>query len=82
MITRDVAASAVADLAFAPPRAALAVTLRDEIHLLPIRLTVSDPADPVSSPRMVQVPNGTPDLDDRNVVVVADDGPHGFGCDL
>ncbi|MGZ8808076.1 MAG: pyridoxamine 5'-phosphate oxidase family protein [Mycobacterium sp.] len=45
---------------------------------MPISLTVSEPADPASSPRMVQVPGGTPDLDDRNVVVVADDGPQWF----
>jgi hypothetical protein len=56
----------------------LAATVRDEIQLLPIRLSVNEPADPASSPRTVQVPNGTPDLDDRNVVVVADDGPQWF----
>ena len=78
MITRDVEVSAVADLALAPPRAALAATVRDEIQLLPIRLSVTDPAHPASSPRTVQVPNSTPDLDDRNVVVVADDGPQWF----
>lgn len=78
MITRDVEVSAVADLAFAPPRAALAASVSDEIHVLPICLTVSDPADPAASPRMVQVPDGTPDLDGRNVVLVADDGPQWF----
>jgi hypothetical protein len=56
----------------------LATTVRDEIQLLPIHLSVDDPADPASSPRTVQVPNGTPDLDDRNVVVVTDDGPEWF----
>lgn len=78
MITRDVEVSAVAELASAPPRAALAATVGDEIHLLPIRLSVTDPAHPASSPRTVQVPNGTPDLDGRDVVVVADDGPQWF----
>lgn len=78
MIIRDVEVSAVADLAFAPPRAALAATVSDEIHLLPIRLKVSATADPASSPWMVQVPDSTPDLDHRNVVLVADDGPQWF----
>ncbi|GAB3217005.1 hypothetical protein GCM10027535_05010 [Mycolicibacterium hippocampi] len=78
MITREVEASAVADLAFAPPRAALAAVLGDEIHLLPIRLTVGEPGDPASSPRLVQVPDDTPDLDGHDVVTVADDGPQWF----
>jgi Pyridoxamine 5'-phosphate oxidase len=78
LITRDVEASAVADLALAPPRAALAACVDDEIQLLPIGLNVEDPADPASSPRSVRVPTGTPDLGDRNVVVIADDGPQWF----
>lgn len=78
MITRDVEASAVADLALTPPRAALATVVDDEIHLLPISLNTEDPADPALSPRMVQVPEGTPDLGDRDVVVIADDGPQWF----
>jgi hypothetical protein len=78
LIIRDVEASAVADLASAPPRAALAATVGGEIQLLPIRLSVTDPAHPASSPRTVQVPQGTPDLDGHNVVVVADDGPQWF----
>jgi len=78
LITRDVEASAVADLALTPPRAALSAVFDDEIQLLPISLSVEDPADPASSPRMVQVPEGTPDLADRNVVVIADDGPQWF----
>jgi nitroimidazol reductase NimA-like FMN-containing flavoprotein (pyridoxamine 5'-phosphate oxidase superfamily) len=78
VIIRDVGVDDVADLAFAPPRAALAATVSNEIHLLPIRLTVSDPADLAASPRMVQVPDGTPNLDGRSVVAVADDGPQWF----
>jgi hypothetical protein len=78
LITRDVEASAIADLALAPPRAALAASVDDEIHLLPISLSIETPADPASSPRMVQVPQSAPDLADRNVVVVADDGPQWF----
>jgi len=78
LITRDVEASAVADLALAPPRAALAAVVDDEIQLLPISLSVEAPDDPASSPRMVQVAEDTPDLDNRSVVVVADDGPQWF----
>ncbi len=78
MITRDVEASAVADLALAPPRAALAATVDDEILVLPVSVTVEEPADPASSPRIVQVPKGNPDLVGRNVVVIADDGPQWF----
>jgi hypothetical protein len=78
LITRDVEASAVADLALAPPRAALAAAVDDEIHLLPISLSIEAPADPASSPRMVAVPEEAPDLADRDVVVIADDGPQWF----
>jgi Pyridoxamine 5'-phosphate oxidase len=68
----------VADLALTPPRAALAATVDGEIHVLPVNSRVEDPADPASSPRMVQVPTNAPDLADRNVVVIADDGPQWF----
>jgi hypothetical protein len=78
LITRDVEASAVADLALVPPRAALAAVVDDEIHLMPISLSIEARADPASSPRLVQVPTEAPDLADRNVVVVADDGPQWF----
>ena len=78
MITRDVEASAVADLALSPPRAALAATRDDEIHVLPVNVTLEEPADPASSPRIVRFPAGSPDLPDRNVVVIADDGPQWF----
>ncbi len=78
MITRDVEASAVADLALSPPRAALAVTVDDEILVLPTSVDLDEPVDPAWSPRIVQVPEGSPDLADRNVVLVADDGPQWF----
>jgi hypothetical protein len=78
VITRDVEASAVADLALTPPRAALAATVDDEILVLPVTLTLEEPAEPASSPRIVQVPEGHPDLAGRNVVVIADDGPEWF----
>jgi Pyridoxamine 5'-phosphate oxidase len=76
LIIRDVEASAVADLALAPPRAALAATVDNEIHVLPIDLSTR--GDPASSPRMVKVPKDAPDLANRNVVAIADDGPQWF----
>jgi Pyridoxamine 5'-phosphate oxidase len=78
VITRDVEVSAVADLAISPPRAALAATVDDEIVLLPASVTLDEPANPVSSPRTVQVPQDNADLAGRNVVVIADDGPQWF----
>ncbi len=51
MITRDVEVSAVADLALSPPRAALAAAVDDEIVVLPVSVTLEEPADPASSPR-------------------------------
>lgn len=78
MISRDVDADAVADLAVSPPRAALAATVDDEIHVLPVHVSLETPADPTRSPRVVRVPDGGPDLAGRNVVVLADDGPQWF----
>ena len=78
MITRDVEASAVADLALSPPRAALATFGDDEILVLPVSVTLEEPDDPATSPRIVRVPEGGPDVAGRNVVVVADDGPQWF----
>jgi hypothetical protein len=68
----------VADLALAPPRAALAATVDDEIHVPPISLSVKDPTDLDSSPRIVRVPEDAPGLADRNVLVISDDGPQWF----
>ena len=78
MITREVEATAVADLAYAPPRASLATTVENEILLLPISLTLEDPTDPGFSPRVLLVPKDCPDLAGQSVVVVADDGPQWF----
>jgi hypothetical protein len=78
VIIRDVEASAVADLALSPPRAALAATVDDEILVLPVGVTLEDAADPAVSPRIVQVPQGNPDLAGCDVVVIADDGPEWF----
>jgi Pyridoxamine 5'-phosphate oxidase len=78
VIARDVEVSAVADLALSPPRAALATFGDDEITILPVSVALEEPADPAASPRIVRVPEGSPDLAGRNVVVVADDGPQWF----
>ena len=78
MITRDVAPDDVADLALAPPRAALATIIDDEITLLPVDVTLEEPFDPASSPRLVRLASDMPDLSGRDVVVVADDGPQWF----
>jgi pyridoxamine 5'-phosphate oxidase-like protein len=78
VITRDVEASAVADLALSPPRAALATFGDGELVVLPVSVDLEEPADPATSPRIVRVPEGGPDLAGRNVVVVADDGPQWF----
>lgn len=78
MITRDVEPAVVADLALAPPRAALASVVDDEICVLPVEVTLDNPSDPGGSTRVVRVPGGTPDLVGRNVVVIADDGPQWF----
>ncbi|GAA0250353.1 hypothetical protein GCM10010492_58140 [Saccharothrix mutabilis subsp. mutabilis] len=78
MITRDVDASAVADLARTPPRAALAAVVDDRIHLVPVEAALEQPGDPATSARVVRVPGDAPDLAGRDVVVVADDGPQWF----
>jgi hypothetical protein len=78
VITRDVEASALADLAVSPPRAALAAFAGGELVALPVTVTLEEPVDSASSPRIVRVPEESPDLADRNVVVIADDGPQWF----
>lgn len=78
MITRDVEPTAVADLALAPPRAALAAVVDDEITVFPVDVTLEEQSDPALSPRRVRVPTDGPGLAGRDVVVVADDGPQWF----
>lgn len=46
--------------------------------LLPVNVTLEEPGKPASSPRIVQLPPGHPDVAGRNVVVIADDGPQWF----
>ena len=77
-ISRDVEAEHVADLALAPPRAALAASIDGTIHLLPATVTLADPSDPRSSARLVQLPADAPDLTGRDIVLVTDDGPQWF----
>lgn len=78
MITREVPVAAVADLALAPPRAALAATVDDRIGLWPVDVALQDPADPASSAWVVRLPESARDLTGSQVVVVADDGPQWF----
>ncbi|ULP42638.1 pyridoxamine 5'-phosphate oxidase family protein [Mycobacterium lentiflavum] len=78
MITRDVEVGAVADLALAPPRAALAAVIDNDIRLLPVAVALEEPADPATSARIVRVTADSPDLGGCPVVVVADDGPQWF----
>lgn len=56
----------------------MAATVDDEIRVLPVNVSLENRADPAGSPRIVRVPDGSPNLADRNVVVVADDGPQWF----
>jgi hypothetical protein len=77
MIIRDVAVSMVDDLVVSPPRVALAATVDGQITVYPVRATLAGPAG-LAATRIVQVPQGTPDLCGRKVVVVADDGPQWF----
>ena len=68
----------MADLALSHPRAALAATVGEELLVLPVLVTLEGPVDPASSPRIVQVSAGNPDLSGREVVVIVDDGPQWF----
>ena len=72
-VSRDVEARDVADLALAPLRAALAASIDGTIHLQPVTVTLADRSDPGSSTRLVELPEGTPDLAGRDVILVVDD---------
>jgi hypothetical protein len=78
MLSCRVEPAAVADLALAPPRAALAVVIDDAIGLFPVDVTLADRSDAEHSPRFVRAPDDAPDLTGRDVVIVADDGPEWF----
>jgi hypothetical protein len=77
-ISRDVEPEHIADLALAPPRAAMAANINGTIHLLPATVTLADPSDPRSSTRLVHLPADAPDLTGRDIVLVTDDGPQWF----
>jgi hypothetical protein len=77
-VSRDVEVRDVADLALAPPRAALAVSIDGTVYLLPAAVTLADRSDPGSSTRLIGVPEDAPDLAGRDVVLVVDDGPQWF----
>lgn len=71
-ITRDVAPSALRDLATAPPRATVAFVERG-VELLPARARFTDDGH-----RFAVRSEDAPDLAGREVVVVIDDGPYWF----
>ena len=72
-VTRDVEPAAVGDLLEHPPRATLAFTADGEVEVLPVRAVARDGIDTFGVR-----PHGAPDLADREVVLVRDDGPYWF----
>ena len=72
-VTRDVEAAAVVDLLEHPPRATLAFTADGEVEVLPVRAVARDGVDTFGVR-----PERAPDLADREVVLVRDDGPYYF----
>jgi hypothetical protein len=72
-VTRDVDPAALQDLYGAPPRASVAFVDRQAIDVVPARARVQGQAYEfgVSS-------SDAPDLSDREVVLVIDDGPYWF----
>lgn len=72
-VTRDVDPDAVRDLLEHPPRATLAFTADGEVEVLPVRAVARDGVDTFGVR-----PERAPDLADREVVLVRDDGPYYF----
>ena len=72
-VIRDVDPSAVRDLLEHPPRATLAFTADGEVEVLPVRAVARDGVDTFGVR-----PERAPDLADREVVLVRDDGPYYF----
>lgn len=72
-VTRDVAVSAVRDLLTHPPRATVAFVNGDAVDLLPARFHFS-----ADTHCFGILPDAGPDLENREVVVVVDDGPYWF----
>lgn len=71
-VIRDVDPTEVRDLLEHPPRATLAFTAAGEVEVLPVRAVVRDGVDTFA------VRPDAPDLADREVVLVRDDGPYYF----
>lgn len=71
-VTRDVEPSAVRHLLDDPLRATVAFVERDAVELLPVR------AHSRAGVHLFGVVEGAPDLEDREVVLVMDDGAYWF----
>jgi hypothetical protein len=72
-ITRDVEPSALRDLIEHPPRAAVAFIDRDRAEVLPVRARYR-----ADTYRFGVLPGVATELENREVVVVIDDGPYFF----
>lgn len=72
-VTRDVDVSAVRDLLERPPRATVAFVEAGSVDLLPARARYS-----AESHLFAVRDDAAPDLDQREVVLVIDDGPYWF----
>ena len=72
-MTRDVEPSAVRDLLDRPPRATVAFVDRDAVDLLPVRARCSAGAYLFGVPA-----DASPDLKNREVVLLIDAGPYWF----
>jgi hypothetical protein len=72
-VTRDVEPSALRDLREHPPRATVAFVDRNEAEILPVRARFRG-----DTYRFGVLPEVATDLEDREVVLVIDDGPYWF----
>ena len=72
-VTRDVEPSALQELREHPPRATVAFVDRDAVDLVPARTRFSD-----ATYRFGVLANVAPDFENREVVLVIDDGPYWF----
>jgi hypothetical protein len=72
-VTRDVEPSALTDLLDHPRRATVAFVDRDEVDVVPVRARFR-----AGTYFFGVVPGLAPDLEDREVVLLIDDGPYWF----
>jgi len=72
-VTRDVEPSTLEDLLEHPPRATVAFIDRDRVDVVPVRARCG-----ADTYRFGVRPEVATDLDDREVVLVLDDGPYFF----